>query len=119
MSDDNISRSPGESGEDPLSELLRQLGINLPEGGMNLGAMMGQLQSMMAQAQAGSDSATGIDWTMARRTARQVAASLGSDPVPSQTQAGRAGRAGPGCWRGPLGRGCRAGPPWRPRPGRR
>ncbi|RLP11690.1 zinc-dependent metalloprotease [Propionibacterium australiense] len=86
MRDDNTSRSPGEPGEDPLSELLRQLGINLPEGGMNLGAMMGQLQSMMTQAQAASDSATGIDWTMARQTARQVAASLGPDPVPSQTQ---------------------------------
>ncbi|WP_316667550.1 zinc-dependent metalloprotease [uncultured Propionibacterium sp.] len=86
MSDDNTSHPAGESGNDPLSELLRQLGIDLPAGGMDLNAVLGRLQSMMAQAQAGTDSATGIDWTMARRTARQVAAALGSDPVPSRTQ---------------------------------
>ena len=86
MSDETTSHSAGASGEDPLSELLRRLGLNPPGDGVDLNALMGRIQAMMAQAQAGADSATGIDWAMARRTARQVAASLGPDPVPSPTQ---------------------------------
>lgn len=88
MSDDKSSRPAGEPGGDPFRELMRQLGIDPATGQMDLDTVLSRLQSMMAQAQSAADreSAAGIDWTTARSTARQVAASLGPDPMPSRTQ---------------------------------
>ena len=51
MSDENTMR-PGDDdpGQDPLSELLRRMGLNVPAQGLDLNAMMGQFQQAMSQA---------------------------------------------------------------------
>lgn len=86
MSDENTRRPGDEPGRDPLSELLRQLGFSVPAQGLDLSSLMGQFQQAVQQAGANADSASGVDWAMTRRAARQVVASLGPDPTPSQTQ---------------------------------
>lgn len=87
MSDENTMR-PGDDdpGQDPLSELLRRMGLNVPAQGLDLNAMMGQFQQAMSQAAAHTDSSTGIDWDATKQAARHVVASLGPDPSPTQTQ---------------------------------
>lgn len=79
---------PGDDdpGQDPLSELLRRMGLNVPAQGLDLNAMMGQFQQAMSQAAAHTDSSTGIDWDATKQAARHVVASLGPDPSPTQTQ---------------------------------
>ncbi|MFT8394541.1 zinc-dependent metalloprotease [Propionibacterium sp.] len=86
MNDDN-TMGPGEdSGRDPLSELLRQLGFTVPAQGLDLSSLMNQFQQAVQQAGANADPASGIDWNATRRAARQMLASLGPDPTPNQTQ---------------------------------
>ncbi len=86
MSDENTMGPGDASGRDPLSELLRQLGFNVPAQGLDLSSLMNQFQQAVQQGGAAADSASGIDWAATRRSARQVVASLGPDPTPSQTQ---------------------------------
>lgn len=87
MSDENTMR-PGDNdpGKDPLSELLRRMGLNVPSQGLDLNAMMSQFQQAMTQAASHSDSSTGIDWDATKRAVRHEVSALGPDPLPTQTQ---------------------------------
>lgn len=67
--------------EDPLAQIMRQLGINLgPNGQVDLNALMSQLQRQMGAFTAAPSSASGVNWEQTRNAARQLAASLGPDP---------------------------------------
>lgn len=86
MSDENTMRPGDDPGNDPLSELLRRMGLNVPAQGLDLNAMMGQFQQAMSQAAAHTDSSTGIDWQATKQAARHALGALGPDPAPTQTQ---------------------------------
>lgn len=68
-----------------LAEMLRQLGINPgPDGQVDMGALIGKLQQQMAAFGLGAEgSNSGVNWTQTRHLTRQVTASLGQDPTPS------------------------------------
>lgn len=84
MSDD--SRKPEDRDpQEMLAEMLRQMGITPGvDGQIDLGALLGRLQQQMAAFGMGADaSGGGVNWQQTRALTRQVTASLGSDPTPS------------------------------------
>jgi len=77
--------------ENPLAAMLNQLGLNLGDAS-DLGGVMEQLQtafnSMTTQFggmfnASAADSESGVNWTLAKDTARKTVASLGADPSPN------------------------------------
>lgn len=81
MSDDPRGVPRDDEPNDPLSQIMRQLGINFGPGGqVDLNQLMSQLQSQMGAFTAPSASGSGVNWERTRHAARQVAASLGPDP---------------------------------------
>lgn len=86
----NFPFMPGSGGEDAneqLAAMLRQLGIEVgPHGEIDLAALMQQMQQRMGgmgSPFAAPTGGSGVDWDRTRQLARQVTASLGSDPTPT------------------------------------
>ncbi|GAB2492888.1 zinc-dependent metalloprotease [Luteococcus sediminum] len=72
---------------DPLSEILRQLGIPTGPGGqMDLNQLMARLQQQMGAFSQQTSEGSGVNWERTRHAARQVAASLGPDPSTTSQQ---------------------------------
>lgn len=97
-----------EHAEEQLAAFLRQMGIEVgPNGEIDFAKLMGQMQQRlggMGLFGATDASASGINWERTRQLARQVTASLGSDPTPSsldQRAVADAGRLAD-LWLGPA-----------------
>ncbi|HSN44606.1 MAG TPA: zinc-dependent metalloprotease [Propionibacteriaceae bacterium] len=80
-----------DGGEQPdpgreFAEMLKAFGIDFnPDGPIDLGSLLSQLQSRMGAMgmfAPGGGSASGINWEHTRHAARQVTATIGPDPTP-------------------------------------
>ncbi|MFX4272938.1 zinc-dependent metalloprotease [Propionibacteriaceae bacterium Y1685] len=67
-----------------VQEMLAKMGLD-PQGGSTPGAGLGGLGAMFG-AQPGSAPEGGVNWTLAKDTARKTSAALGPDPSPTAAQ---------------------------------
>ncbi|WP_114559888.1 zinc-dependent metalloprotease [Desertihabitans aurantiacus] len=80
---DEGGREQGGTPQNPFEALFGSFGA----GGQDMQQMMGQLQQMIAQLGMGPGATadSGVDWEQAKDVARKVAAGLGPDRTPDQT----------------------------------
>lgn len=86
-----MSEQPNPRENDPnelFAQMMRQLGLTPgPDGQVDLAALLGKLQQQMAAFGMGSSTqGSGVNWQQTKNLTRQVTASLGADPTPTQAQ---------------------------------
>ncbi len=96
MSNPFLPGGDGDSPDEQLANLLRQLGINVgPNGEIDFAALVQQMQSRLSAMGGGeSTGPSGVNWDRTRQFARQVTATLGPDPTPSSVDQRRVADAG-------------------------
>jgi len=75
-----------DDGDDAINRLFRQFGLSGPQGQVDLGALMSQVQGLLG-AMGAQASASGVDWGRTKSLTRQYVASLGPDPSQTSLEA--------------------------------